>query len=263
MAKKFPPRVRVNCATIGTGTLTLGTPTSTRFQSIPASYDLATVDYAIEDGTAWEEGYGIYESAFGTLTRNLISSSTGSLLDLTGNAVVFSTIASRTMDSLFEDVVIVPEGTALPVGDGFVDIDTSSDSFRTLVVTITDAQFSGFAANRLQLLWSTDGISFVGGLAIASNAAGVATSATSNISTSPVALAVGATEDRIIRIEGAHEGPGTLVQSIGRQPGTASPNYQCHAGILNKNVPIAALRIGWSGIATFDGAGTYGVYGRR
>lgn len=262
MAKRFPPRVRVTCATIGNGQLTLGAAISTKYQAIPAGYDLDVVDYTIEDGNDWEEGYGIYEAAFGTLTRNLIQSSTGSLLNLSGNSQVFSTIASRSMDSLFSDTIIVPAGTEFVLGDPYVDIDVSAQEFRSLVVAIQNAQYSGFGANRLQLLWSADGISFVGGIAVAVDGAGTHFASSSTISTSPVALVAGATESRTVRIEGAHALPGTLIHTVGEQPGTASPNYFCQGTIVNKITPIVALRIDWSGLGVFDGFGTYGVFGK-
>ena len=97
MARKFPPRVKVATATTGTGTVTLGAAVS-GFQAVPAALDGETIDYAITDGTAWEEGYGVYTHTGTTLTRNLIASSTGSLLDLSGDAEIFSTISSESAE---------------------------------------------------------------------------------------------------------------------------------------------------------------------
>ena len=89
---------------MGTGTLTLGAALAGK-QSIPASYDGQVIDYAIVDGDAWEEGFGTYIAAGAQLTRNLIASSSGALLSLGGNAQVFSTIASATMEQLLDETV--------------------------------------------------------------------------------------------------------------------------------------------------------------
>lgn len=100
----FPPRVHCRCATVGTGALELGAPLAGK-QSMPASYDTARIDYAVVDGDAWEEGWGIYDAGADTLTRNLLASSTGDLISLSGNAHVFSTIASATMERLTDETV--------------------------------------------------------------------------------------------------------------------------------------------------------------
>lgn len=82
-------RVKVSTATTGTGTVTLGSATSP-YRTWAAAGVISGISYSylIEDGTAWELGWGIYSSTGPTLTRNLISSSTGSLINLSGSATV-------------------------------------------------------------------------------------------------------------------------------------------------------------------------------
>jgi hypothetical protein len=86
----FVNRAKMTTATTGTGTITLGSAVSGQ-QTFAAAgvVNANVVRYVIEDGTAFEIGTGTYTASGTTLSRTLIESSTGSLLNLTGAAVVF------------------------------------------------------------------------------------------------------------------------------------------------------------------------------
>lgn len=89
-------RAYVSTATTGTGTLTLGAAEA-GYQTFAAAgvTNGNVVRYTITDGNNWEIGTGTYSSTGPTLTRTLTQSSTGPLLNLSGNAKVFLTAAAQ------------------------------------------------------------------------------------------------------------------------------------------------------------------------
>lgn len=94
--------VYVSTATTGTGSITLGAATDGgRTFSAAGVPDGAVVSYAIDDvasGDGREVGRGVYDETGGTLTRELLGSTTGSLLDLSGSAKVFITALAEDFD---------------------------------------------------------------------------------------------------------------------------------------------------------------------
>jgi hypothetical protein len=87
---KFADRVKVSTSSTGTSTIVLGSAVA-GYQTFSAGgiSDGDLVRYVIENGTAWEIGQGQYTHSGTQLSRTLSSSSTGSLLNLSGTSYVF------------------------------------------------------------------------------------------------------------------------------------------------------------------------------
>ena len=99
---KFVNRAKMDTATTGTGTLTLGSAVA-GYQSFADAgvADADTVRYVIEDGDNWEIGTGTYTASGTTLSRSVEESSNAdAALNLTGNALVFVTAAAADLDVL-------------------------------------------------------------------------------------------------------------------------------------------------------------------
>lgn len=98
---KVVNRAKMTTATTGTGTITLGSAvTGYRTFAAAGVVNGDVVRYVIEEGNAWEIGNGTYTATGTLLSRSLLASSTGSLLSLGGNAVVFVTATAEDFDEL-------------------------------------------------------------------------------------------------------------------------------------------------------------------
>jgi len=152
---RFADRVKVSTSTTGTGTVTLASAEA-GYQSVPSSLDGHTVRLVIEDGTAWEVSTGVYTHNGGsnsTLTRVLTSSSTGSLLNLSGSAKVFISASADDLDLLYADITVTVSG-------GNYLIDGTANQTITLVPSVTyrfDVSDSTNASHPFRLATQVDG----------------------------------------------------------------------------------------------------------
>lgn len=124
-------RAKAGTSTTGTGTVTLGSAASP-FQSWAAAgaRNAMQYEYLIEDGTDWEVGYGIYTVSGTTLTRNLIQSSTGSLLNLSGSAQVSCT--GTAQDGFNETAIAETTGRYYPPDSMNFNTSTAAATLNTL-----------------------------------------------------------------------------------------------------------------------------------
>lgn len=92
--------VKMNTATTGTGTITLGTaePGFLTFDQAGAQ-DNFTYSYGISDGGHSEVGFGVYTASGTTLTRTVVSSTNGNApIVLSGSAKVFVTAIAQDIN---------------------------------------------------------------------------------------------------------------------------------------------------------------------
>ena len=150
---RFADRVKVSTSTTGTGTVTLGSA-ETGYQAVPSSLDGHTVRLVIEDtGGAWEVSTGVYTHSGTTLSRTLTSSSTGSLLNLSGNAKVFISASANDLDLLYADINVI-------VLNGNFVVDGTANQTLTLVPSVTyrfDVSASSISGHPFRFSTTSDG----------------------------------------------------------------------------------------------------------
>lgn len=100
-------RAEVTTATTGTGTVTLGSavaPYQTWINAQIGSFNTRRYSYLIKhsNGTDWEIGEGVFNEGANTLTRVLVASSTGALLNLTGTSTVLCVAKSSDLPQVIE-----------------------------------------------------------------------------------------------------------------------------------------------------------------
>lgn len=161
---------KVNTATTGTGTITLGAavPGFLTF-ALAGVADGETVSYGIFDPSAIasEAGHGVYTAAGPTLTRSpLASTNGGAAINLSGSAIVVLTALAE--DITPRTVWALVSGNVTAVADGAYDFDTSSVAGQLTLpaspAANTRIQFRDYAhtfgVNNLTLV--TNGSNFMG-----------------------------------------------------------------------------------------------------
>lgn len=104
--------------TPGTGTITLNAAIS-GYQTFTAAgaQNGETVSYLAVDGSSWEIGRGVYTSAGTTLSRGMLSSSSGSAISLTSSAIIAIVVLSEDM-SLMETLLTQAVNQVINAGCG-------------------------------------------------------------------------------------------------------------------------------------------------
>jgi len=128
-------RAKMTTATTGTGTITLGSAAD-GYQTFAAAgiSDADTVRYTIEDGNNWEIGTGTYTASGTTLTRSVTeSSNSGSAISLSGDAVVFLTLAAQDLSpTVTLTGAVTGSGTLTDLGDVSIATTATADPTLTL-----------------------------------------------------------------------------------------------------------------------------------
>jgi hypothetical protein len=181
---KLVNRAKMTTATTGAGTITLGSAVD-GYQTFAAGgvANADVVRYVIEDGTDWEIGTGTYTSSGTTLSRSLTESSTGNLLNLSGDAVVFitaaeqdivqlakaQTLTTKTFGNYTETVFAVTDGTTVNLDPNNGPIQTWTlganrtpgqvnwAAGQSITLLVDDGTARAITWTTLAVVWKTDG----------------------------------------------------------------------------------------------------------
>ena len=155
MSLNIKDRIYQETATEGTGTLTL-TAVKDGYQGFVALPNGSTTYYCITNDEAWEVGQGQYlNDGTDTLSRTLLSSSTGALLDLKGNSSVFCTYpAEKGVILNFDGNIYLPNANIqgqkfIGSGAGLTDISASGNDL------VSEAPADGETYARNNKTWTS------------------------------------------------------------------------------------------------------------
>ena len=206
MAFVIKDRVKETSTTTGTGTLTLAGAV-TGFQSFSAIGNANTTGYGIiavdADGVptgAWETGIGTYTSSGTTLSRGLIASSTGSLIDLAAGTkhviccdiagymtpLVMATTANRAIQVADQTALSSSAGNAR--GSGAVDLQIKRSS-ASQVASGSASVLSGGTGNTVSSSYAVCGGG--SGNTVSTNFSGIFTGKNNEAKTSAYAVVCG------------------------------------------------------------------------
>jgi len=162
---KVYDRVYVNTATTGTGAVTPGAAVNSLWQTFVAggAANSDPVDLLILDtGGAWEISNGVYSSAGPSITRVLVKSSTGSLLNLSGSATIASVpIASNFIYNGGANTLGVANGgtgqtTAAAAYNALRGVASTATAGSTTTLTATSSLVQVFTGTQIQTVLLPD-----------------------------------------------------------------------------------------------------------
>lgn len=132
MALSWKDRIKQAVSSGGTGALTLGAAES-GYQAFAAGDNALLFGYVIEDGTAWETGYGTYTHSGTSFARtSRTASSTGSALNVSTSAFLFVDVVSSLAQGMDLAAQAVAPGGRLTLESG-VPVSTTDQAAKTTI----------------------------------------------------------------------------------------------------------------------------------